>query len=472
MGSDRQASMGQFCLDPRNGANPGTVFLLIGFLLCMSKPAQGGLVGCFDSQGLCSEPCPAEHSCFGDSDCDEGEICVPALLPPYCYCMSDGRWDCGNPEGILAWECIVLPDLGPPTYTIVELGTLGGPSGVAHSVNNYGQVVGEADTPNGRRHAFLSEGGKIIDLTPEFIESSSFARDINNLGQIVISGGYLWLNGKLTQMAFFNPQALNDFGHVVGHSISGTPRPLLWHEGILTNLEETLGLSAVGDINNSGHLAGTISVEGNWHAAIWGDARLIDLGTLGGLISFGIHVNDLGHVVGSSERAPGGDRRFYPFFWDGGQLMDVRATTGQNASNSSTYTLNNCDEILLIGDGPSRGTEYYLYQTGGRFRPVRGVTRPHSDWVSLSPRKINDRGQVVGVGTLYGLRRPFLMSPLPGDLDGDGDRDLADAAGFHNAFTGPHEPRIPGCERADLDLDADVDLDDWTDFERRMEGPE
>ena len=35
-----------------------------------------------------------------------------------------------------------------------------------------------------------------------------------------------------------------------------------------------------------------------------------------------------------------------------------------------------------------------------------------SGWPQLSPRNINDAGQIVGAGTLNGLRRPFLMIPV------------------------------------------------------------
>ncbi len=58
-------------------------------------------------------------------------------------------------------------------------------------------------------------------------------------------------------------------------------------------------------------------------------------------------------------------------------------------------------------------------------------------------------------------------SPNPcvaGDVDGDGDVDLADFATFAKCFGGTGVPAPPGCETSDLDRDGDVDLIDFGTF--------
>jgi len=69
-------------------------------------------------------------------------------------------------------------------------------------------------------------------------------------------------------------------------------------------------------------------------------------------------------------------------------------------------------------------------------------------------------------------------SGVPGDLDGNGDVDLADFALFASALAGPvvWEPP-PGCDlihfiRADLDGDLDVDLADFAIFQLGFAGPQ
>jgi probable HAF family extracellular repeat protein len=68
-----------------------------------------------------------------------------------------------------------------PTYTLIDLGTLGGPLGSeALGINARGQVVGYAGTAAGQTHAFLWEAGTgMQDL------GAGVAQGINARGQIV-----------------------------------------------------------------------------------------------------------------------------------------------------------------------------------------------------------------------------------------------------------------------------------------------
>src|SRR5262245_25686666 len=67
------------------------------------------------------------------------------------------------------------------TYTIVDLGTLGGPDSYAYDVNNHGQVVGESFLNLSQSHAFLYDG-TMHDLGT-LGGSSSYAYRINDSGQ-------------------------------------------------------------------------------------------------------------------------------------------------------------------------------------------------------------------------------------------------------------------------------------------------
>jgi probable HAF family extracellular repeat protein len=76
--------------------------------------------------------------------------------------------------------------------SLQDLGTLGGPNSYAYDINDSGQVVGTADTPDGFRHPFLYSDGKMIDLYNLIPDSSGWvlaeATGINNSGQIVGTG--------------------------------------------------------------------------------------------------------------------------------------------------------------------------------------------------------------------------------------------------------------------------------------------
>lgn len=66
---------------------------------------------------------------------------------------------------------------------MIDLSTLGGTSIRAISVNNAGQIVGEAMLANGDIHASLFENGVVSDLGS--LGGSSQASDINDSGIIV-----------------------------------------------------------------------------------------------------------------------------------------------------------------------------------------------------------------------------------------------------------------------------------------------
>ena len=54
-----------------------------------------------------------------------------------------------------------------------------------------------------------------------------------------------------------------------------------------------------------------------------------------------------------------------------------------------------------------------------------------------SAEDINDAGQIVGVGTLNGVWRGYIMTPLaPGDVTRDGKVDFADATMMLQAAVG------------------------------------
>jgi hypothetical protein len=54
---------------------------------------------------------------------------------------------------------------------------------------------------------------------------------------------------------------------------------------------------------------------------------------------------------------------------------------------------------------------------------------------------------------------------IRGDLDGDGDVDLADFGAFQICFTGVGGTFGDGCGPADFDEDFDIDLSDFGGFQ-------
>ena len=81
-----------------------------------------------------------------------------------------------------------LEDRCVPSYSVIDLGTLGGTISHADDINASGQVVGWSARSSGIEHAFLWQNGIMTDLGT-LGGSYSTANGINDVGQIVGSAG-------------------------------------------------------------------------------------------------------------------------------------------------------------------------------------------------------------------------------------------------------------------------------------------
>lgn len=270
----------------------------------------------------------------------------------------------------MLWQFAAGPaDAQVPEYQVINLGTLGGSSSFALDLNNLGQITGNAQTPVGqpapRLNAFLWQHGTMTNLGV-LPGSNNFSR------------GY----------------GINDAGVIVGESDNNSPRPFRWENGTMIQLPALqAGLGGVAHgINNAGVIVGISGNGVTSRPTRWvssgGDFTPQDLGSLDGLTTtFGRAwaVNQAGAVVGHSR-------------------------------NSS---------------GTGRAT---LWQPGGGIVEIGGFTSAFSEAMA-----INDSGLVVGAsvnGVTSGgtsIRRPFLWDgTMMVDL-GTLGRTFGDALDINNA---------------------------------------
>ncbi len=254
-------------------------------------------------------------------------------------------------------------------------------------LNEKGQIVGGDD-----EGIFVMKNGEktqLIRVTDSFYDRLfTYTSDINNNGQIVgmdrLDGGdrnvhaYIWdssneespfqifTDGKVANM----PTAINDKGMVTVQSWSDGL--FLWENGVRIELTDFYG---AWDINNADQIAGSVkTAEGSYHAALWEDSLITDMGTLDGYTSSTAWaVNELGQAVGSSYNIGGDNDNIY---W------------------------------------PSDGNAFYWDSESGMIN-LNDYISPDSGWDLIWASDINDYGYIVGVGTYNGETRGFLATPTP-----------------------------------------------------------
>jgi probable HAF family extracellular repeat protein len=277
-------------------------------------------------------------------------------------------------------------------YRLIDLGTLGGRESHAYSINNRGQVVGDAINAAGASHAFLWDKGVMTDL------------------------------GTLTGGGGSAATAINDRGQVVGLSTiaTGEVRAFLWEKGVMTDLGTLTGVgnSAARGINNRGQVVGWSNTATDaGHAFLWENGHMIDLGALEDGNTMANAINDAGDVVGSAWLANQDVNR--GFLWKNGVMTVLEPLPGD--SDGWASSINNRGQavggMLVSGSG----TSAVLWSAG----KISGLTTEQS-WAN----DINDRSQVVGrsqpsrtSGTTHVCvwdKGHCSILPIAGDLYGEG----------------------------------------------------
>jgi len=196
------------------------------------------------------------------------------------------------------------------TKKMTALPTLGGNNGWGAGVNDWDEVVGNAE-----------------NTTPE-----PTCVGIPNVTQYFQFEPVLWINGRVKQLPNFpgdpvgQAYAINNWGQATGYSGTcvASLHALLWQNGKAMNLGNLGGTYAEAvDINNWGQASGLATLPGDqyYHAFLWTWGVMTDLGTLPGDVnSSGDYLNDWGQVVGGSYSASGGSRAY---IWQNGVMTDL-----------------------------------------------------------------------------------------------------------------------------------------------------
>lgn len=275
------------------------------------------------------------------------------------------------------------------TTLFTNLGTLGGASSSAAAINGTGWVAGASrvDPATTASHAYLWRPG--VGLT-----------DLGTLGGT---------NSSAT--------ALNAAGFVVGSSQTtgnSSTQAFLWR--LDTNTMTPLGTlggtnsSAIG-VNALGVVAGTSDVTGGTRPFVWTDGGgLVDLGGLGGAEALGraFGINDLGQVVGRSER---GDGTVGAFLWDPVTGFTDLGTFG--GENAAAFGINNLGQVVGSAQDAAGEDRAFLWDAVNGLRDLNALVTNAGGFTLTGATTITDSGDVLAESASLDGTTVYLVTENP-----------------------------------------------------------
>jgi probable HAF family extracellular repeat protein len=304
------------------------------------------------------------------------------------------------------------------TYTMTDLGNLGGGVSQGFGINASGEVAGRSYLNKvfffkcGRHTCRFTQNdpfswiaGTMTDLGTFNAMTMSEATAVNGAGDVV--GGsngdaFLVHNGKMTDLGPGQATGINGFGEIVGNSqgaflISGKTR---------TTLPDLSsygggGFSGASGINDNHQIAGSSdNASGYSHAVMWSNGTITDLGTLGGTQSAAYAVNNLGQVTGWAHTA---SEATHVFLWSNGTMTDL-----------GTFGLDPVGEAInnhgVIGGQSGNGAWIW---SNGTFQNLNNLIPPGSGFTLNDATAVNDNGQIIADGSnnTTGQAHAFLLTP-------------------------------------------------------------
>lgn len=348
------------------------------------------------------------------------------------------------------------------TYILTDLGTLGGPFGVAHDIDASGQINGYALLPDGSQHAFFRAKGATTNLdlgTLGGMTSDSSFRS----SEIQVAGGaettqtdplkqnffgdntnlvgraYLWQKGVMTDLGTLGginsyANGINARGQVVGQAQNATLdatcaalgftfqelRAALWESGAIQELPPLSGdpNAFALSINDNGQAVGFSSpgaCSPDTRVVLWENGTVTELRSLGGAMNnWATNISNLGQVVGFSDLP--GDTAQHAFLWQGGVTTDLGTLPGDTGSFAAG--INNQGQVTG-GSFDEFGNERAFLWQNGVMTDLNTLIPSNSPLYLLFAPGINSLGEIVGAGLVMtgpqaGEIHAFLAIPVNG----------------------------------------------------------
>ena len=315
-----------------------------------------------------------------------------------------------------------------PAYQLVPLEALPHQRATqAFDINNQGTTVGVSSPMTSTGSSVNAvQWNDTGSATPLPIQEESFVTTVNSLGHVagnVDLGGsvihaFLWNGSNQIDIHTSGEDSytfgMNDLDEVAGWYVTlGKDVAYVWSNGTRISLgflggDESRAIS----INNAGQAIGYAeSANGNDRAFVWSDAngnKVSDPGEMvqlpdNGISSAATAINELGQIVGFVS-TPTITRQ--PVVWnDTSSFTTLPIPSGETSAEISS--INNLGEIVGFA-----GSHALLWQDGTVY-DLNTLIGDHPEWLLRRAASINDDGWIVGVGTVGGIEKGFLLIPVP-----------------------------------------------------------
>jgi probable HAF family extracellular repeat protein len=229
--------------------------------------------------------------------------------------------------------------------------------------------------------------------------------------------------GTLPGGTFTHALAINNLGDVTGYGdvADGTYHAFLWKNGVMTDLGSMGGQnSGPYDINDEDQIVGDVQTpDGTTRAFLWqnGVMTVLNVGDdRGRTAAWGI--NNLGQIVGASIAPYDLTKTPHAFLWDNGVVKPIPSTLGGDASYA--YDITDSGDVVGYAQTASGDTHAFFAHDVPE-RPVRMVDLGTLGGPRGRAYRLNDHGQVIGAASEGGrYDKAFLYDYFNGGMTGLG----------------------------------------------------
>ena len=305
-----------------------------------------------------------------------------------------------------------------------DLGTFGGNSSQVDHVNSRGFAVGAALNSVPENPDFASFMNFFIPAATRaraFVWQGGALQDLGTLGGHDACAAAINNSGLIFGMSYVNSKPNDTTGLPTVH-------PFLWSNGQMQDLGSLGGtLSVAGALNagpfgailnNRGQAIGTSTLPGDetWHAFLWDNGVMKDLGTAGGNVSEALAISQSGLVVGRADFSPSSPNH-HAVLWKKATITDLGVVSP--CKNSTATSVNSRGEVVgNLGGCTNNSSDAayssaFVWKGGGEMVDLNTLVRNPTDLHLDSASFINNRGEIAGAAvTPTGEGRSVLLIPV------------------------------------------------------------